>query len=101
VTGYRFRLYVLGRTSRARNAEQQLRDLCARRVRGPCLIEVFDLTETPGLADDERIVATPTLDRFEPPPRVRVIGDLGSSERLSAVLDLPPEDSSLGEDPPP
>jgi circadian clock protein KaiB len=97
MTGYRFRLYVLGDTSRARNAEQQLRALCSRRVRGPCVIEVVDLADAPELADAERIVATPTLDRVEPPPRVRVIGDLGSSERLSAVLDLPPEATHHGE----
>jgi circadian clock protein KaiB len=101
MTGYRFRLYVLGPTSRSRNAEQQLRALCAQRVRGPCAIEVVDLTEAPELADTERIVATPTLDRVEPPPRVRVVGDLGSSERLSAVLDLPPEYGPQGEDHPP
>jgi circadian clock protein KaiB len=98
MTGHVFRLYVLGRTSRARNAEQQLRDLCARRIRSRYEIEVVDLIETPALADAERIVATPTLERIQPPPRVRVIGDLGSSERLSAVLDLPPEADPARED---
>ena len=99
MTGYRFRLYVLGQSSRARNAEEQLRAVCARRVRGPCVIEVVDLTASPDVADAERIVATPTLDRLEPPPRIRVIGDLGSVERLSAALDLPPEDRPPREDP--
>jgi circadian clock protein KaiB len=92
VTDFRLRLYVVGGTSRARNAEQQLRALCASRP-GRYEIEVVDLAQAPDLADAERIVATPTLDRLEPLPRLRVIGDLGSPERLSTVLDLPSQDA--------
>lgn len=90
---FRFELYVMGRTSRSRNAEQQLRALCASRTEGRYEIEVFDVAEDPGLAEERRIVATPTLDRVEPLPRIRVIGDLGPAERLTTALDLPQEQS--------
>jgi len=87
VTSYRFRLYVLGETVRATRAEEQLRSLCATLLT-ECEIEVVDVQANPRLADDARIVATPTLDRVEPRPTVRVIGDL-SSDELAAVLELP------------
>ena len=35
------------------------------------------MAEHPELAEQRQIVATPTLDRVEPLPRIRVIGDLG------------------------
>lgn len=89
---FRFRLWVMGDTSRSRNAERQLRALCEARAPGRCDIEVVDLAGRLELAEEQRIVATPTLDRVEPLPRVRVIGDLGPPERLSAVLDLPAQD---------
>lgn len=97
LTDFRFRLYVMGRTSRARNAEQQLRALCDAQLGDRYEIEVVDVTEQPDRADEDRIVATPTLDRLEPPPRVRVIGDLASRDRLSAVLELPSGDAAQRE----
>lgn len=99
VTAFRFRLYVMGRTSRALNAEQQLRALCDARLGDGYEIEIVDVAEQPDRADEDRIVATPTLDRLQPPPRVRVIGDLTSRERLSAVLELPSGDGAQGEGP--
>ena len=86
---FRFELYVMGQTSRSRNAERQLRALCEVHLEGRYEIEVVDVAEHPELAEERRIVATPTLDRVEPPPRVRVIGDLGPPERLLSALDLP------------
>jgi circadian clock protein KaiB len=93
VTVHRFRLYVLGETVRSGQALQQLRALCTARGCTPCDIEVVDVCAHPELADDARIVATPTLDRIEPPPLVRVIGDL-SSDQLAMVLELPPHPST-------
>lgn len=89
MTGYRFRLYVLGETARTESAVQQLRALCASRGCAPCDIEVVDVHAHPDLADEARIVATPTLDRITPTPLVRVIGDL-ASDQLAMVLELPP-----------
>ncbi len=89
MTTYRFRLYVLGDTARARQALDQLRALCDSRPCSACDIEVVDVQAHPEVADGARIVATPTLDRIEPSPVVRVIGDL-SSDQLAMALELPP-----------
>lgn len=89
MTAYRFRLYVMGQTARSRSAEEQLRALCRERLGDRWHLDVVDVRGRPDLADDARIVATPTLDRLEPPPLTRVIGDLSSAERLAAALDLP------------
>lgn len=89
MTPYRFRLYVLGDTARGRRALEQLRALCDSHGRSGCDIEVVDVQAHPEVADEARIVATPTLDRIEPHPVVRVIGDL-SSDQLAIALELPP-----------
>lgn len=95
MTSYRFRLYVLGETPRAHSALEQLRALCDSRRDTTYDIEVVDVHAHPEVADDARIVATPTLDRVEPPPLVRVIGDL-SSDQLARALELPPGHNSGG-----
>jgi len=86
---FRFALYVMGDSSRSRTAVRQLQELCDAQVGGGCEIEVFDVAARPDIAEERRIVATPTLDRVEPTPRIRVIGDLGPVDRLAAALDLP------------
>ena len=88
MTSYRFRLYVLGETARAHSALEQLRALCDSRTCSTCDIDVIDVHAHPELADEARILATPTLDRVEPAPVIRVIGDL-SSDQLAMVLGLP------------
>ncbi len=84
---YRFRLYVMGETARSRMAIEQLSALCKARLGSGWDVEVVDVQGRSDLADAARIVATPTLDRVEPAPRVRVIGDL-SSEELAMVLGI-------------
>lgn len=93
---YRFRLYVMGETPRTRGAIERLRALCTARLGGGWDLEVVDVQERSDLADAARIVATPTLDRIEPQPRVRVIGDLASDE-LAAALELPSTPTLDGE----
>lgn len=97
MTMYRFRLYVMGETARSRAAVEQLRALCRQKLDDHWQVEVVDLKGRPDLADAARIVATPTLDRLEPEPRTRVIGDLSSTDHVAAVLDLPTDVTRLGE----
>jgi len=89
MTGYRFRLYVLGGTDRTHRAMEQLGGLCRQRLGDDWDLEVVDVQARPEVADEARIVATPTLDRLTPAPPVRVVGDL-SSDLLVAALELPP-----------
>lgn len=90
MTPFSFRLYVTGDTPRSRAAEQGLRHLCAERFGDAgYAIEIVDVARRHDIADEERIVATPTLDRMTPAPRVRVVGDLSSSDQLADALGLP------------
>lgn len=89
MTTYRFRLFVMGETARSRATVEELRALCRQRLGEHWQLDVVDVKGRPDLADSARIVATPTLDRLEPAPRTRVIGDLSSTDQLAAVLDLP------------
>ena len=90
MTFFSFRLYVLGDSPRSRTAEQALRRLCADRFGDSgFVIEVVDVEKHRDVADAERIVATPTLDLIAPLPRIRVIGDLSSSDEVADTLGVP------------
>ena len=46
------------------------------------------MLENPQLAEDERILATPTVIRRLPPPLKKVIGNLNDSDRVLLGLDI-------------
>ncbi|EWM19151.1 circadian clock KaiB family protein [Kutzneria sp. 744] len=89
MTTYSFRLYVAGQTERSQAAQVNLRMLCDSRLPGRYQIDVVDVTDQPDLAEEERVLATPTVIRMAPLPRRRVIGDLSDHRRTALALGLP------------
>ncbi|WP_220182750.1 circadian clock KaiB family protein [Sphaerisporangium album] len=92
MTVYSFRLYVAGKTERSQTAEVNLRFLCDSRLPGGYEVEIVDASERPDLAEDGRILATPTVVRLAPLPQRRVIGDLSDHGRAAVALGLPAAD---------
>lgn len=91
--GHVLRLYVTGRTPRSERAIQTLRKLCDTELRGRYELVVVDVLVNPQLAEDEKILATPTVVKALPPPMRRIIGDLSDTEKVLLGLDLtsPPQ----------
>ena len=88
MSSYSFRLYVTGETTLSREAESNLRALCKNRL-DDYEIEIVDILERPDVAEKEHIIATPTVMRLAPTPRLRVIGDLSDQERAALAFGLP------------
>ena len=65
-----------------------LKQLCEQHLPGRYQIEIVDLVQQPHLAQNDQIVALPTLVRKLPEPIKRVIGDLSNLERVMVGLDL-------------
>lgn len=96
MSNFVLKLYVTGQTRRSRVAIANLRRICSVELRGEYELEVIDVLLRPQLAEDERILATPTLIRVLPPPLRRIIGDLSDTEQVVLGLDLhePPDPDS-------
>lgn len=88
MTDYVLKLYVSGMTPNSERAIANLRRLCADELDNRYKIVVIDVLERPQLAEDEKIMATPTLVKVLPPPMRRVIGDLSDTEKVLLGLDL-------------
>jgi circadian clock protein KaiB len=84
------KLYITGRTPRAERAIVNLHRICEVNLGGQYEMVVIDVLERPQLAEDEKILATPTLIKQLPPPLRRVIGDLSDTEKVLLGLDLQP-----------
>lgn len=87
---YQIKLYVTGQTPRSEQAFANLRRICEEELRGQYELIVIDVLERPQLAEDEKILATPTVVKELPHPIRRIIGDLSDSERVLLGLDLRP-----------
>jgi circadian clock protein KaiB len=82
------KLFVCGVSPRTESAVANLRQLCEDELRGECSLEVVDVLEQPDLAEESRVLATPTLIKLLPPPMRRIIGDLSDREKLLVGLEI-------------
>lgn len=87
---YKLRLYVTGRTAQSQRAINNLRSICESELQGRYEVEVIDVLEHPTLAENEKILATPTLVKRLPEPVRKIIGDLSDHEKVLLGLDLLP-----------
>jgi circadian clock protein KaiB len=82
------RLYVAGQSPKSLAAFANLKRLCEEHLANRYSIEVVDLSKQPHMAQNDQIIALPTLVRKLPPPIKRVIGDLSNTERVLVGIDL-------------
>jgi circadian clock protein KaiB len=81
---------VAGKTPRAEQAIENLRRICEQDLDGRYELDIIDVLENPELAEEARILATPTLIKQLPPPLRRVIGDLSDKEKVLMGLAVTP-----------
>ncbi len=85
---YKLRLYVTGHSPRTERAVANLKQICQDELDGQYELTIIDVLERPQLAEEEKILATPTLIKELPPPIRRIIGDLSDRDKVLLGLDL-------------
>lgn len=87
-------LYVTGSSPRAQVAISNLESICREELAGQYQLEIIDVLEHPQRAEDEKILATPTLIKQLPPPLRRVIGDLSDKQKVLLGLEVRAQSSA-------
>ena len=95
---YLLKLYVTGRTSKSELAIANLQRICTDELGGRYELEIIDVLEHPQAAEDDKVLATPTLIKRLPPPLRRVIGDLSDKHKVLLGLEVRPDLASPGPD---
>lgn len=85
---YILTLYVTGTSPRTNIAIANLNRICVEELGGRYKLEIVDVLEHPQRAEDEKILATPTLIKQLPPPLRRVIGDLSDKDKVLLGLEV-------------
>lgn len=87
---WQLRLYIAGHTPKSLKAIDNLKNYCEQHLMGKYSIEVIDLMINPQLAEDDQILAIPTLIRRFPEPIRQIIGDLSNEEKVLVGLNIIP-----------
>jgi circadian clock protein KaiB len=90
VSALRLKLFIAGDSPRTREAAANLARACGELLAGEVHVDTVDVLEHPELADEYRILTTPTVVREAPAPRRRVTGDLRDIAQVLAALAIFP-----------
>lgn len=85
---YVLKLYVAGNTPNSIRALKTLKNILEKEFQGVYALKVIDVLKNPQLAEEDKILATPTLAKILPPPVRKIIGDLSDREKVLIGLDL-------------
>ena len=85
---YVLKLYVAGNTPNSVRALKTLKEILEQEFQGVYALKVIDVLKNPQLAEEDKILATPTLSKILPPPVRKIIGDLSDREKVLIGLDL-------------
>ena len=82
------RLYVVRSSTASESALRYLKEIIAQESKTVFELEVIDVTKQPQLAENDKILAVPTLVKKLPPPMRKIIGDLSDTQKVLLGLDL-------------
>lgn len=83
---HHFVLYLFGEPAQQSSALTNLKELCDQHLDDAYEVEVVQLHTHPAVAEEKDIFATPTLDREQPAPHIRIVGDLSDTEAVRRLL---------------
>ena len=86
-TTYRLKLYITGQTMKSDLAIGNIRQIFEE-LSIPFDLTIVDVLERPDLAEEDMVLATPTLIKTSPMPIRRIIGDLSDKKSVKVGLGL-------------
>jgi circadian clock protein KaiB len=99
VERYVLKLYIAGISQEITQMIDRLQQVCDDEFSGCYKLVVVDVLSDPEQAEQDRIIATPSLIKELPPPLRRVIGDLKDADRALLGLGLKPAGRQLHAEP--
>ncbi len=85
---YILTLYITGETQTSRKTITLLEEILDSELHGMYELKIIDVLKHPQLAEDDKILATPTLIKILPPPVRKIIGELTDKKKILLGLDF-------------
>jgi circadian clock protein KaiB len=81
-------LFITGATPNSIRAVTNIKDICESHLKGKYSLEIIDVYQQKGIAEQEQLVALPLLIKKQPFPERRMIGDLSDTNKVLKALGL-------------
>lgn len=88
ITNYTLKLYIAGQTVSAVHAIENIKRIFDEQLKYTYELKIIDVLKEPNLAQNDNIIATPTLVLVHPSRNRMVIGDLSCAEKVFEGLGL-------------
>ena len=88
MTNYWIQLFVNKNSPASVGAIENLNKICSKYFPNDYKLEIIDIADTPDKAEEEYILAIPTLIRKWPQPEIRLIGALTFNSRVLSGLGI-------------
>lgn len=85
---HHFRLFVCGESRQSQDAVESLNLIGEKNLKGHFKLEVIDVLRDPATAEENRVLATPTLFKIFPEPTCKLVGDLSDGTKVLDALGL-------------
>lgn len=89
------KIFITGNTPRSEKALSNLNSICEEELKGRYELAIIDVLERPHMAEEEKIIATPTVIKLMPLPAKRIIGDLSDKKNVLLNLDIISNETEL------
>jgi circadian clock protein KaiB len=87
---YVLHLYITGATPNSTRAVRNVKEICEKYLKNRYQLVIIDIYQQPALAEQDQIIAAPTLVKKTPFPVRRLIGDMSDRERVLSGLGILP-----------
>lgn len=85
---YVLRLFITGATPNSIRAVTNIKQICEDHLKGRYSLEIIDVYQQVGIAEQEQLIALPLLIKKTPLPERRMIGDLSDTGKVLKGLGL-------------
>ncbi len=92
---YELKLYIVGLIPKSMDVIEDLVKILEDALDSHYHLDVIDIIESPGLAEEAKILATPALEKVAPGPVRKIIGNLSDKETVLLALGLTPQEDKV------
>jgi circadian clock protein KaiB len=87
---YHLVLFITGTSPNSARAVNNIKAICEDWLKDNYTLDIIDVHQVPEVAEQEQIIALPTLIKRGPSPQRRLVGDLSDREKVLRGLGLKP-----------
>ena len=82
------KLYITGMSENSLHAVENIREICGKYPKDFIDLEIIDIYKNPSVAEEQKIIFSPSLIRQYPLPVKTLIGDLSDIKKVTLGLGI-------------